>query len=56
MSVDVERAGVEMCNGRQPRARGGALICGTETGTVQPLRLPDIPSGHIVMSSFVCVL
>ena len=32
--VDVGGAGVEMFNGRQPRAQGGVLPNGTETGTV----------------------
>ena len=36
--------------------RDGVLIGGTETGTARLLRLPDIPSGHIVVSSFVCAL
>ena len=32
--VNVGRAGVDMFHGRQPRARGGVLTGGTETGTV----------------------
>ena len=32
--VDVERAGVEMFNGRQPRAQGGVLTGGTATSFV----------------------
>ena len=41
VSVDVESAGVEMFNGRQPRARGRVLTSGAETGTVHDSSRPD---------------
>ena len=55
--VDGERAGVEMFNGRQPRALGGSVDRWYRDGhCARLLRLLGIPPGHIVMSSFVCAL
>ena len=53
--VDVERAGVDMFNGRQPRARRGVFDQYYRDGhCARLLRLRDIPPGHIAVSSFVC--